>query len=169
MKYFAKYIPIEGKIKEGDYIKDESGIHHVTAKGSKVQYDAINKANHIQKVKLFLCSRDIQVGDRVHGTILKGNNVYVSDKEDGYSLKDDIHRISLEEAQIMDAYKVIGEISPDALWVKEGDEFIKDQLMWRVKDHLSGYEIDEIDFRESLVPEEEDYIIIKCPCCGTYK
>jgi len=56
-----------------------------------------------------LCSSDLKVGDRVLGTILAGNNVYISDQQQGYSLKEDRHYISLEEAQIMDAFK---DLSP---------------------------------------------------------
>jgi len=65
---------------------------------------------------LFLCSRDIQAGDEVQSKLgtLDGKVE---------------HKFQLEEALKEDVwFKVIGEISPEAIWVKEGDEFDEDEI-----------------------------------------
>lgn len=54
--YFAKYLPVEGEVKDGDYA--------INSAGSIAQYLVNNdESRKFQKVQLFLCSRDIQVGD----------------------------------------------------------------------------------------------------------
>lgn len=77
-KYFAKYLPVDGEIKKGDeYINSEIkvgeptygkiyiGLPLVIEMGHKgVGYkDKDYFRKYMRKVKLFLCSRDIQVGD----------------------------------------------------------------------------------------------------------
>ena len=52
-----------------------------------------------------------------------------------------------------DVIKVIGEISPEAKWVKEGDEFDSSDLL----------------FQEKYFEMGNPKIQIKCPCCGTFK
>ena len=51
-KYFAKYIPVEGKIKEGDVTRTPDGT----------LWNSINNSPNIEgthkKVKLFLCSTE---------------------------------------------------------------------------------------------------------------
>lgn len=89
-----------------------------------------------QKVKLFLCSRDIKVGDMVSHVI--GAITYIL-KVGSYS--------DMIALQGLNAFKVIGEISTDALaYVKEGDEFDDENCEW-------------ID-----VPKYHTCISIKGPC-----
>ena len=127
MKYFAKYFPVEGEIKKGEkvYWTDpddghSSGIYTVVETPTDditlilSEYSEAEVLHHeIQPVKLFLCSRDIQVGDEI--THLGGLKETINSEE------------YLQKCQILfktgEAFKVIGEISPDAIWVKEGDEF----------------------------------------------
>jgi hypothetical protein len=92
--------------------------------------------------KLFLCSRDIQVGDefiipedcvvdwdlRVNNkgictSISMGNKMfhYKAPCSLGGIVHSGVHADSKP-------YKVIGEISPDATWVKEGDEFEEHEI-----------------------------------------
>lgn len=105
MKYFAKYLPVEGEIKEGDKALKSNG---------KIVYVNKAAAKHLtkdwKKAKLFLCSRDIQVDDEVTDGLTKW-----------------ITRVALTgtpDCTDTGGYKVIGEISRDALsYVKEGDEF----------------------------------------------
>lgn len=102
-KYFAKYLPVEGEIKKegGDWVTDGKNIckcesHDGVGLNCTAYFGTHDFAN-FKLVKLFLCSRDIE---------LKGNNT----NEYQYT-KDG-------------SYKVIGEISSGALsYVKEGMEY----------------------------------------------
>lgn len=140
--YFAKYLPGEGEIKVGDKIRSESFGHppvtvtKISEDGSIYWTDELDLADPMgsyygvrkekaQKVgKLFLCSRDIQVGDTVH---------YKYD----HSLKwtvdkvfDTTFRSGSMESPLNVVYKVIGEISPEAVWIKEGDEFDEEDIYY---------------------------------------
>lgn len=97
--YFAKWLPVEGEINSC-----EKSCGNVECK-DKCGFPQ-------QKVKLFLCSRYINIGDKCRG--FSGGqwfDVIVSDP----------HRIK-------ETYKIIGEISTEATWVKEGDEFEESQI-----------------------------------------
>lgn len=116
MKYFTKHLPVEGEMKEGDkYLHEDGSIMNWT----KLTGDP-KKWVGLQKVKLFLCSRDIKMGDKVY---YKGNIHRVIHKEE----KSDWLFIDPDPGPSIDPKeltKVIGEISPDALsFVKEGMEF----------------------------------------------
>ena len=122
-KYFAKELPIEGEIKEGDivFIKRPIGSGYFPVKNGKIivienqlEYE-VKTLSTKQKVKLFLCSRDIQVGDEVVH-IYSGKKHIIEDKK------------WLDKKWIVNYLKVIGEISPDATWVKEGDEYLFGKL-----------------------------------------
>lgn len=72
-KYFTKYIPADGEIKEGDMVLD-------TLSGEIVcWWDGNNWDKYDKKVKLFLCSRDIQVGDTVTHDSIPGVTQVVDD------------------------------------------------------------------------------------------
>lgn len=109
--YFCKYLPVGEKVVPGDWMKI-----HCTGKvvqctgfdGPKPSYNndrCVTRPGDHTRVKLFLCSRDIQVGDKVIDSI--------DGKE--YEVKSGF----LPPEMV----KVIGEISSEATWVKEGDEF----------------------------------------------
>lgn len=152
MKYFAKYIPVEGEIKEGDYWQSPSGqIHHHTLPFAIT-------SDVPKKVKLFLCSRDIQVGDKFRYGGQEGDlsreYLCVSDEENA-----DEYRINISIVGRCD-FKVIGEISPEATWIKEGDEFDDDEFklatdVLRPKKGTQG---------EYLPP----WAWMKCKCCGEF-
>lgn len=154
MNLFSKYLPIEGEIREGDMVKTMGETMRPFKEGmNKPQY---------QKYALHLCSRDIQVGDKVWDTInecyvevtsmFTGNTTsgpetkcwYLKDKtESGYR---QFHEDSL-------LVKVIGLISPEAKWVTEGMEFTEEQI--RKFHHIWG--------------NNEDFIyLIQCPTCLNY-
>jgi hypothetical protein len=120
-QYFAKYLPVEGEIKEGDIVIGMDG----------------------KKVKLFLCSRNIQVGDKVLDI---RTNTW---KEVNNSCGVELYKQKPNDIQ----FKVIGEISPNAKWVKEGDEF----------------EENDWDYSEEEDDKGEKVIKIGCPCCGDFK
>jgi hypothetical protein len=112
LPYFAKYLPVKGEIKEGEICFVDDGQGNTGYLPFKKVYTTQGEP-FPKKVKLFLCSRDIQVGDKCVGfTGGEWFDVTVSDP-----------------TKLIDTYKVIGEISPEATWVKEGDEFDEDE--WR--------------------------------------
>lgn len=63
------------------------------------------------RYKSMLISSDIQIGDKVR-----------------YNMAPESEHVADEECLIMDCFKVIGEISPEATYVKEGAEFDKDEI-----------------------------------------
>jgi hypothetical protein len=164
MKYFAKYLPVEGEIKEGDIALDPFNLpYHCKAhmnglalydKDEVCLYKLEEYTDKFKKAKLFLCSRDIQVGDEAKAycpaTGIHDFHVYAIDEEEGGGSY--IYRsVPSEEGAGWAAdscFKVIGEISPDAVWVKEGDEFAEDQL------RLYTLGIPIVHF--------------KCPTCNTF-
>ena len=123
----------------------------------KVGYNIFEK--DVKKVKLFLCSRDIAVGDSVWSNFDGG-----SLSEGKYLRKEDVYmyfknpkgeEIMLHEDECKDwFFKAIGEISPEATWVKEGTEF------------------DDSDTYPTIEDVESDnpraVILIKCSQCGHY-
>lgn len=124
--YFAKYLPVEGEIKDGQM-------------GISINNALYTHAEHLGKeygkpVKLFLCSRDIQVGDTVH-YLYDYDIEWVVDKVFKTTFKS-----GSTECPLNVFYKVIGEISPEAKWVKEGDEFDEEETAWRYEPEYDGPE-----------------------------
>lgn len=177
-KYFAKYLPVEGEIKIGDKLRSESiGKGPVTvteiSKDGNIywtdeldfadpmgeSYFGIRKEKAVKLSPLMLCSRDIQAGDRPY-------------TPDGHFHDEPVLSYEHEAKILIEKgwFKVIGVISSDAKWVKEGEEFDRNDLLvleWggssiRVTiDHIRD------KFRE--VGSEYPRIYVKCPCCGTFK
>ncbi len=123
-KYFTKYLPVEGEIKEGDTVAwDCNNNLLVGITGTQNSIKTL-KDDGYQSAKLFLCSRDIEIGDRLYP--LEG----AEDQHEGAEMT------CLQDVVVFKknkAFKVIGEISREATWVKEGDEFDKDEI------YLSGH------------------------------
>ncbi|VDM07213.1 unnamed protein product [Wuchereria bancrofti] len=175
-------IEVAGEIKQGDIVQNEHGI--ATVYEGEAEYH--NKHNS-RKVKLFLCSRDIQVGDKVlweKQTYALGERyeeyvgkIYELKEPIGLGLgmiilKDYYPKKSFEECRAIivnmlkrhnrerteeqinentrmnvetsgdlhlkvgynisenDVIKVIGQISPEATWVKEGDDKQDKNQFW---------------------------------------
>lgn len=123
MRYFAKYLPVEGEIKEQMVLAtDTNAIFHMHEK----DYEGAKLANSLhlyKKVQLFLCSRDIRVGDtNVHtGILVHDNEEIVKEVKDESQLR---FMQGVAEANKVVLFKVLGPISPDATWVKEGDDIL---------------------------------------------
>jgi hypothetical protein len=185
--YFAKFIPIDGDIMENDwYITYHNGspisVEQSISEGPLHILDEERGHASIKKAKLMLCSRDIQVGDTCkHFTTLNGyNDVIVKDKDDfGCTIRGDYTK---GHAFSKDLIKVIGEISPEAKWLRGGEEFDEDQILRDilVKEydseaeeyeythfHPKGNEVFKLGQYEKFI--EEKPIKIECPCCGTFK
>jgi len=170
-KYFVKYLPVEGEINPNDWMIDSYGnIFKCKSKeGNKILGTAYLTyvEGEPRKVKLFLCSRDIQVGDKV------------LDEEfcDWIVEENDLKNLSL-------LTKVIGEISKDAIWVKEGDEFNEDEIeewYWHLKQNCFAI---SVKFAEEISNKPPNFCVntwednkeyfkkgifkIKCHNCQTY-
>jgi hypothetical protein len=116
-KYFAKYLPVEGEIKEGDIV-DVAVYSNPIVQGFSIERRPYKNGDRLadnKKYKLFICSRDVQVGDKV----------YYNDSRVTPHIWSNRNELSDKD---LNPYKVIGEKSPDAIWVKEGDEFDEEDL-----------------------------------------
>lgn len=138
MKYFTKYLPVEGEIKKGDRVIDPD----FASLGTRLEALTDKEGKTIKerggsKVKLFLCSRDIQVGDKYfHDTY---HPYPKGDMADTNTKVMNAHMMVSNEGENYDgdwSYKVIGEISPEATWVTEGTEFEDDDISVYDVSHL---------------------------------
>ena len=125
-KYCAKYLPVECKGDDGCKWQWNNNINNTgwediaPSDMDAVIAHGLHPQPEFRKLKLFLCSRDIKLGDVYYTddpnwdnkTLLRHTNVDIEQGTPKMEL----------------SYKVIGEISPDATWVKEGDEFDNDEL-----------------------------------------
>lgn len=166
--YFTKYLPVEGEIKVGDTVFswhnstlfiigkviriDEKEVE-TEDDGGFTTYSVIQLNLNIHKTKLFLCSRDIQVGDEFwmdeqHGPYIASEN-YIS------------HPLN---------YKKIGEISPAAIWVKESMEFDEDELIWQARNNEGDVEDHEDWGTKTVLKDDYGYytVGIKCPTCKNF-
>lgn len=161
--YFTKYLPVEGEIKEGDSVAFNGDTTNVFKIGPKVTV-LLEKD---KKVKLFLCSRDIQVGDKftqkgidmLHPT---ARFTCIGFTKDGDIKDDDNHAYAAATV-----YKVIGEVSPEAIWVKEGMEFEESEVKITHIDDESII-IDRDSMSGDPVFGSKKIIKIKCSQCKTF-
>lgn len=145
--YFAKYLPIPGEIRAGDLYEDmlpyAPELTYVKCR-SEEEATSLNRSGH-NLVQLFICSKDIQIGDQ---------NVYsgiigVHEDDPGPEIIREINsefqlgfiKAIAEAAQVI-PFKVIGPMSTEAGWVKEGDEF--DEEQWRRTDLIDAPTIYQI-------------------------
>lgn len=175
-KYFTKYIPVEGEMQVGDIVHD-TNIDDYYPYG--MYLDAgIEIKKGLRRVKLFLCSRDIQVGDNV--------KYQGEDWEVPITVSDHIRLIKWIKGGDETIFKVIGEISPDNVWVTEGMEFDEDQIqLWATCDLISASHPVMIQPHSWNKPREEwkegrnegdspqrvwydEHWRIKCPTCKQF-
>lgn len=165
MKYFTKYLPDPKgdyktvqvgqrdprsmcHCKAGDVFIYESttdgsddpihDIYRNPINGMEMSSTILFETGWAKPVKLFLCSRDIQVGDiafSLPAIELNKPKLYYRKivKEDDFSgmdtapfKREEVEKYYWEDGcwnYKCDVVKVIGEVSPEATWVKEGMEF----------------------------------------------
>lgn len=135
--YFAKWLPVEGEIKEGDFSILASGRVLPVNEG---RYRMLKRTGrpHVTKVKLFLCSRDIQDNDKVYyqdsnsnegGSDWSGEATVMYYQNDLKMFMIDLVHTTTGVAE-EEIFKIVGEVSPAALsYVKEGDEFDESDIM----------------------------------------
>lgn len=130
-KYFAMYLPIKGEIKGGKF-KTPMGtiatVHKILESFPEKILDTNGNcwpAAKCEKVELSLCSRDLRVGDKVYNADRPsiGIGEVINPYGDGELLN-----IKFESFQVggflgNSYFKIIGPVSEDAGWVKEGDKF----------------------------------------------
>lgn len=140
MKYFVKYIPVEEIVKAGDMVLKppvnaeypDSYIEEV----DDLELETISKGRLAlyKKVKLYICSRDIEAGDTIWNDAVDmkcGTAVLIKNGICYYSyLHADDNSEQEDDLPIDQLYKLIAEISKAAIWVSEGDEFTDDDIQW---------------------------------------
>lgn len=180
MKYFTKYLPVEGEIEEGDFlIEINTKVPLTYIKEDMFKNDGGNELIlpnwkerfKFQKQKLVLCSRDIQVGD----------SVFTDDPFWPQNITFTYEQVNKEmnEPDKSRTFKVIGEVSPNAIWVKEGMEFSDEDVRRKVLsfDHYEymyesyTYPIDckiDLCMKDKAHPDIDAGVIFKCPTCSTF-
>lgn len=141
--FFAKYLPIEGEIK-----KDDNALNPSNKKVVRVNAACLKNlvTSEWKKVKLFLCSRDIQLEDY---------------KE--------IEKIYIFHDGSEQPFKVVGEISSDVVWVTEGMEFDEDELGFKMEEFiLKPWSELDLEAGFKLLKDGTWKVGIKCPTCKTY-
>ena len=152
----AKYLPVEGTPELEDFYIDNSGILGLDG----LSVELLDKG--YKKIKFFAVTQDIETGDEVFG-----DDVIEEPFNDGWG--EFFRCIVLEkrektfflstgkksgltkfETKHDNCYKILGELSPNAAWVKEGDE-------------IKG----EIDLQSGTRPAGYLFRVL-CPTCNTY-
>lgn len=190
MQYFTKFLPVEGEIKEGDIVQGVSGyfyqvkdIFHDAGKATSIKGESL-LLSQLQKVKLFLCSRDIQVGDIM--TVLSNGCLWGKPGETCILMENFRAKCAVKAHSGMVYYahcdiafsvqqgtvtKVIGEISPAAVWIKEGDEVDEAQtlpvILYADNKPVLPYTWGK-ELQNDYPNEYRDAYQIKCPTCGTF-
>lgn len=150
-KLADKYSNFERASKWGD-IEEKASEAVQKAFGIKYRKDFL-KLKNAKKVNLFLCSRDIKHGDKYHD--YAGSPVFTHDEDDPMLDKD--------------CFKIIGEISPNATWVKEGDEFDEEDIfMTYVDDAGTVWKNTEVGALTGYTGEFTPRCMLKCSTCKTF-
>lgn len=171
--YFTKYIPVEGEINIGDTYSCPHKGHALNLPGKPLAHEpktiiCTHKIGEgmlckdCYKIKLFLCSRDIKVGDKVYAPNYKsGTDILEEEQPDPWYVLENLYDV--KNFQNQSSFKVIGEISPDALgYVKEGMEYNREDI--KPFYLLAG---GECEYLEGHDPErwlKHSYYKIKGPC-----
>lgn len=169
MKYFTKYLPVTGEVKEGDtFFFKNSTLPHIKNSLLEIKYPLSRDDDPKILVKLFLCSRDIQIGDKFDQ--LPGINGIT------YECKEKTEEFIIDNEgksrTINSCFKIIGKISSGAKWVKEGDIFEETSLtasFYKFNDNKPLFNFRPMYYK-SFENNETGYIVIrvKCSQCNTF-
>lgn len=126
-EYFVKYLPIKGIIKPNDlFFNKDNGRIQIADEETQEASDYWGEDLY-QKVELFLCSRNINIGDKV--LHLNTNKKYeikdihlCSNPGNYYTFTDE------SVAFGKDIVNVIGVIDQNADWITEGMEFDEEDI-----------------------------------------
>lgn len=162
--FFSKYLPVEGEIKIGDRACRTLGKKTTISDCLDDEHGKWLRLKGYQKGKLFLCSRDVQVGDETVCIYRDGDTTKIGYHliYDGEMPRDEwIKHISFVDTRY--DFKVIGEISPSAVWVKEGDVFDENSIIIKCL-----YCNEENSHHPKCIDKRFLEIKIKCPTCKTF-
>lgn len=134
-KYFAKYLPAEGEIKKGSVAQGDDLFYRIESidKGKRLVRSTKGQSLFINKLKLvelFLCARDIKAGDIVYVPVYKTYGKVYDNYRESKTEVEVFGKFYPEVFPKKDLVKPIGKISPEATWVKNGDEFDEDDWKW---------------------------------------
>lgn len=169
--YFCKYLPVEGEVEIGDLFFSFSGkVVECLDNEGDILYGPMNgflKTNignkKSRRAKLFLCTTDIQVGDKCFCLSVEEGNKQNPD------MWIDPYRVRSQGDTCTTCIKVIGEISPEAIWVKEGDEFIAEGPDCEVFPYHNHSEDGSIIYLNKYdEPVEIPIYTIKCSTCKKF-
>jgi hypothetical protein len=154
--YFAYYVPVDGEItwemgeiplfyydlNNRGYLCNGKRMPNLeikcTLNNGTIFYEGHGR---FKQAKLHICSRDIEAGDKVRFRLaakaiekeLECVETFMDDNIDGQRtltavIKDGDYLIYTTPDTTNQCYKVIGIVSPDATWIKEGMEFDQDEI-----------------------------------------
>lgn len=133
-RYFTKLIPVDRHAGKGDIILSKTGQPLIWGDQPRHGISAFTWSEVIQYLKEFTCadlmviSTDIKVGDDI---TLDGVEFikYEAGEVD-----------SIWQEHVNKGFKIIGKVSPAAIWVKPGDAFNEDDFafFWE-QDDMAGY------------------------------
>jgi hypothetical protein len=177
--YFAKYLPVEGKMKYKDQarLKVQMIVYHPTLgdqlieptdeltflhKDREGMWFCVRKHHgtgtsgiclpkeEFQKFDLLLSSRNVKIGDKIWG--IRDGGWYTYHEGTCTDIRNTCPFIG--DIRLIEWGLVIGKISPEAVWVKEGMEFGEDELLQQ------GTGVN--------LTAGGGKIKIKCPTCKTF-
>lgn len=153
-KYYTKYLPVKERLNAGDFYqisdvdKNVSIYQCVRIENDRVYYGdyeselighksmTSDNIKNCQKVKLFFCEYTIEIGDKCFYQSKKTPkwNGFCKIIEKANQFNNDYYAIELGDtrtgAYYSELIKVISEVSPEAIWVKDGDEFIDNDIKY---------------------------------------
>ena len=161
-KYIAKLLPVEGVPQNGDIVMGKNGVCVVygdKGRHNLQHYDKefIEQISKVRKAKLFLCSDDIQPGDK-------------------YIVPNDMEwHTHIEGATFpfADGVKIVAEISSKAIWVKDGDIIFEEDTYKRfipIEDNedSGSHREYEAGLKYLNMTNWKAFAWIKCKNCETF-
>ena len=151
-KYYTKYLPVEGDLKIGDITFWDLDEGYFSKQFVRVTESFIIFAEcyNWKKYELFLCSKDIKIGD--HAMELLTNGEYDTFQID--TENDIFHDMIAYKRQ----FKIIGKLSKEAFWVKEGDEFNENEINPQWYDDSGSYDASWFNINNNKFFNEDDII-----------
>ena len=161
--YVANYLPADEEVNEGDSVffddpykktsgfKDWSGYAKVTVINAQhYMIDLVHTTTDVdlkdlKKVKLFLCSKDIKIGDKVYQIDKNHYGEYTGMIENWNTYKIGEGKENLLSSPKDKLIKVIGEISTEAIWIKHMDEIDEEEVYF----HYNHRKFRDKDFTSS--------------------
>lgn len=162
-KYFTKYLPVDGEPELGKmcFVNGKLDMYTEWHWREWINYDTFDKAHQpIKAARLFLCSKDIQAGDK---PIYMPSGKYHTVTGITQPMLDD------NEVEKLGLYKALGKISLEAVWLSEDVVITEDEVKFQTSEYPpfeGDVDCTEEEFTKSEAPFKK--IKILCPICKTY-